>query len=62
MAEFAEVSKIAKRMCESIKRCKDCEFYSAEKAYCMIDCLIIGNNIEHSIMDWAEAHPEQVCI
>lgn len=51
MAEFKEVIKQARRMCEAIdRRCGDCKVSS-----CLVD---VDDDLEETIMEWASKHPE----
>lgn len=63
MAEFQEVMRQAKRMCEQSEgRCGDCPLQSIKNcaitsAPCFVDAETY-KKIEHSVMDWAEKNPE----
>ena len=63
MAEFVDVLKIARRMCESIDKCGDCPLMDASTELCYLDkCPKEYNDkdfIRHeaAIMKWAAEHP-----
>jgi hypothetical protein len=51
MAEFKEVLKQARRMCNEInRRCGECQLTS-----CLVD---VEEDLEETIMKWAAKHPE----
>ena len=64
MAQFSEVMKQAKRMCESFSdgHCSDCPIGNANALECGItvtsemDC----KEVERRVMQWAAEHPEPV--
>ena len=64
MAEFTEVMRQARRMCEAFRdgHCSDCPIGDAEALECGItvtaemDC----EEVERRVMQWAEEHPEPV--
>lgn len=65
MAEFAEVMRQARRLCDVQRNCDGCPLRSdgASGAYCGgIDALQDWDDAttERIVMDWAEAHPEKV--
>lgn len=62
MAEFVEVMRQARRLCDAQRNCKKCPLRS-EEIYCGgIDALQDWDDAatEAIVMDWAEAHPEEV--
>lgn len=65
MAEFKEVMKQYKRMCNSYPDCTDCPF-SAELGWnCRPDALAEEEDFdiwETTVMEWARTHPEPVYI
>lgn len=64
MAEFVDVLKMARRMCESIDKCGDCPLMDASTELCYLDkCPKEYNDkdfIRHevAIMKWAAENPE----
>ena len=63
MAEFQEVMKQAKRMCEAHDECNDCalkEMADAAGIYCPIHtmCNLDFVKFETAVMNWAAEHPE----
>ena len=64
MAEFVEVMKQARRMCESIDDCTNCPLLDASTELCYLDkCPKEYNDsdfIQHeaAIMKWSAEHPE----
>lgn len=64
MAEFIEVMRQAKRMCEAFDdgHCRECPVGDAKMIECGItvtsemDC----EEVEHRVMQWAAEHPEPV--
>lgn len=64
MAEFMEVMKAARRMCESIDDCANCPLLDASTELCYLDkCPKEYNDsdfIQHeaAIMKWSAEHPE----
>lgn len=62
MAEFVEVMRQARRLCDAQRICDGCPLRS-EKGMCGgIDALQDWDDAttEKIVMDWAEAHPEKV--
>lgn len=68
MAEFKDVMKQKKRMCENYNLCKNCTIFdiieeerSSNKKIVFCDDWIEDNieKAEHIIMKWAEEHPER---
>lgn len=64
MAEFKDVIKQQKRMCDAMENCGRCPLIDADCA-CRFSCMIEGNfdsaeteMIGHIIMGWAAKHPE----
>ena len=64
MAEFVDVLKMARRMCESIDKCGDCPLMDASTELCYLDKYPKEYNdkdfIRHeaAIMKWAAENPE----
>lgn len=64
MAEFVEVIKMARLMCESIDKCGNCPLMDASTELCYLDkCPKEYNDsdfIQHeaAIMKWSAEHPE----
>ena len=64
MAEFVDVLKMARRMCESIDKCGDCPLMDASTDLCYLDkCPKEYNDkdfirYEAAIMKWAAENPE----
>lgn len=61
MAEFLEVMRQGKRMCERRDACVSCPIFNA-KIGCPVVCYEddrLMADVERSIMDWAAEHPEQ---
>lgn len=60
MAEFQEVMKHTKRMCDSMESCNRCPMPrdDAEFTCPMCDCVGDAKEYERIVMDWAEKHPE----
>lgn len=63
MAQFSEVMRHARRMCESFRDgCRECPIGDADELECGItfmscmDC----EEVEHRVMQWAQEHPEPV--
>ena len=64
MAQFSEVMRQARRMCESFSdgHCSECPIGNANVLECGItvtsemDC----KEVEHRVMQWAQEHPELV--
>ena len=64
MAQFSEVMRQARRMCESFRdgHCSECPIGDADVLECGItvtsemDC----EEVERRVMQWAKAHPEKV--
>ena len=64
MAQFIEVMRQAKRMCEAFNDsdCRECPIGDADELECGItvtsemDC----EEVEHRVMQWAAEHPEPV--
>lgn len=60
MAEFAQVMRQAKRMCNGLNDCDECQLrdvfdvVGCPFAYDSVDM----RNVEKPVMDWAAAHPE----
>ena len=64
MAEFKDVIKAQKRMCDAMENCGQCPLIDADCA-CRFSCMIEGDFdsaeteiIEHIVMDWVAKHPE----
>lgn len=60
MAEFQDVMKQAKRMCNTVVDCDECP---VRDMFATIDCPFAYNevhmeDVEQSVMDWAAKHPE----
>ena len=63
MAEFIEVMKQARRLCDAQRNCNGCPLRSDKGKYCGgIDALQDWDDAttEWIVMEWAEAHPEAV--
>lgn len=60
MAEFQEVMRQGKRICESCHECEPCPIHKATIACPVVcyedDCSLA--EVERIIMDWAAEHPE----
>lgn len=60
MSEFSEVMRQAKRMCNGLNDCDECQLrdvfdvVGCPFAYDSVDM----RNVEKPVMDWAAAHPE----
>lgn len=60
MAEFQEVMRLGKRMCERRDACGSCPIFKA-RISCPVVCYEdVGSlaEVERIIMEWAAAHPE----
>lgn len=64
MAEFKDVIKQQKRMCDAMVNCGQCPLIDEDCA-CRFSCMTEGDfdsveteMIERIVMDWAEKHPE----
>ena len=63
MAEFKEVMKQYKRMCNAYPQCNGCPFIEELGCNCQPDALIEEEDMdiwETTVMDWAHNHPEPV--
>lgn len=64
MAEFVEVMRQARRMCDMQKdTCKDCPAGATEGRICRLNVIEISEDdveVERIVMDWAAEHPEPV--
>lgn len=63
MAEFQDVMKQAKRMCEAQNDCEECPIGANLDCVCVIGDLIEmmdAKKIESIVMDWAKKNPEPV--
>ena len=64
MAQFVEVMKQARRMCNMQKNtCKDCPVGTMEGRICRLNVIEISEDdveVERIVMDWAAEHPEPV--
>ena len=60
MAEFQEVMKQAKRMCEAQNDCEECPIFAEceGSGYISWECTADAEAVERKIMDWAAKHPE----
>ena len=62
MAEFADIMKQAKRMCEAQKNCLQCPLYRHPQGdgECALDYLLCVDldEIEQIIRAWAKEHPD----
>ena len=58
MAQFSEVMKQAKRMCETQKNCLQCPL--CRDGECLLDYLLCVDidEIEQIIIAWAKEHPD----
>ena len=59
MAEFADVMRQARRMCNEIDDCDQCGLMTDDGCcFDMMACKLTDREIENVIMQWAEANPE----
>ena len=61
MAEFADIMKQAKRMCEAQKNCAQCVLCRPQDGgECLLDYLLYvdPDEIEQIIIAWAKEHPD----
>lgn len=60
MAEFQEVMKQAKRMCEAQNDCEKCPIFEEcdGSGYVSLDCTADAEVVERKIMGWAEKNQE----
>lgn len=61
MAQFSEVMRQAKRMCETQKNCAQCALCQPQDSEeCLLDYLPYSNvdKIEQIIRAWAKEHPD----
>ena len=58
MAQFSEVMRQAKRMCETQKNCRQCPLcHDGECAFDYLLCVDL-DEIEQIIIAWAKEHPD----
>lgn len=63
MAEFIEVMRQARRMCDAHSSCSRCALYRVHAGGgCVFDYLLSVefDDVEHRIRAWAQEHPELV--
>lgn len=61
MAQFTEVMRQAKRMCETQKNCTQCALCRPQGGgECLLDCLLCVDldEVEQIIKTWAKEHPD----
>ena len=57
MAEFQEIMRIHKRMCQSYKVCAECCIYKIPNVSCKTYIYKYPEDAEKLLLKWAEEHP-----